>query len=124
MSDFNSILTGQIVTKYLPCRGLGWPVCRLCEEQIEFSMLAAVKLVLINGYNFQKEKSAMAYLKVCNPEYTFFSDPLILSVETLGLPAEMVAESVVDSIQTNNFDVEDDGSSSLIQAVLALSLGP
>ena len=46
-----------------------------------------------------------------------------MSVETLGLSAEMVAESVVDSIQTNNFDVDEDGSSSLTQAILALSMG-
>ena len=72
----------------------------------------------------KKKNQRWPTFRVCNPEYTFFSDPLILSVETLGLPAEMVAESVVDSIQTNNFDAEDDGSSSLIQAVLSLSLGP
>ena len=71
----------------------------------------------------KKKNQRWPTFRVCNPEYTFFSDPLILSVETLVLPSEMVAESVVDSIQTNNFDVEDDGSSSLIQAVLALSLG-
>ena len=71
----------------------------------------------------KKKNQRWPTFRVCNPEYTFFSDPLILSVETHGLPSEMVAESVVDSIQTNNFDVEDDGSSSLIQAVLALSLG-
>ena len=71
----------------------------------------------------KKKNQRWPTFRVCNPEYTFFSDPLILSGETLGLPAEMVAESVVDSIQTNNFDVEDDDSSSLIQAVLALSLG-
>ena len=46
-----------------------------------------------------------------------------MSVETLGLPAEMVAESVVDSIQTNNFDAVEDGSSSLTQVILALSIG-
>ena len=72
----------------------------------------------------KKKNQRWPTFRVCNPEYTFFSDPLILSVETLGLPAEMVAESVVDSIQTNNFDAEDDGSSSLIPAVLASSLGP
>lgn len=44
-------------------------------------------------------------------------------METLGLPAEMVAESVVDSIQTNNFDKVEDDSSSLTQAILALSIG-
>ena len=71
----------------------------------------------------KKKNQRWPTFRVCNPEYTFFSDPLILSVETLVLPSEMVAESVVDSIQTNNFDVEDDDSSSLIQAVLALSLG-
>ena len=71
----------------------------------------------------KKKNQRWPTFRVCNPEYTFFSDPQILSVETLVLPSEMVAESVVDSIQTNNFDVEDDDSSSLIQAVLALSLG-
>ena len=47
-----------------------------------------------------------------------------MSVETLVLPAEMVAESVVNSIQTNNLDADEDDSNPLIQAILALiSLG-
>ena len=47
-----------------------------------------------------------------------------MSVETLVLPAEMVAESVVNSIQTNNLDADEDVSNPLIQAILALiSLG-
>ena len=70
-----------------------------------------------------KKKISDGLVKVCNPEYTFFSEAQILSVETLGLPAEMVAESVVDSIQTNNFDAVEDGSSSLTQVILALSIG-
>ena len=46
-----------------------------------------------------------------------------MSVETLVLPSEMVAESVVNSIQTNTFDAHEDDASFVIQATLALSLG-
>ena len=81
---------------------------------------AAVKQLLINGYNFGKRKISDGLLKLCNPEYTFFSEAQILSVETLVLPAEMVAESVVNSIQTNSFDADEDDSNPLIQASLAL----
>ena len=95
-------------------------VCRASDWIFD----AAVKQLLINGYNFGKRKISDGLLKLCNPEYTFFSEAQILSVETLLLPAEMVAESVVNSIQTNNLDADEDDSNPLIQAILALiSLG-
>lgn len=44
-------------------------------------------------------------------------------METLVLPAEMVAESVVNSIQTNNFEADEEDMNPLIQTILALALG-
>ena len=47
----------------------------------------------------------------------------MLAVETLVLPSEMVAESVVNNVQKKNFDSESQENEFVYTIVVALALG-
>ena len=56
-------------------------------------------------------------------ELRYFSEAQILLVDTLVLPSEMVAESVVNNIQSNSFDSVPSNVEYSFQILVALSLG-